>query len=179
MSCYSQDEDFDPFQVRLQAGQSNDAGIVVRSNFQAPDSDELDILACVDGYYAGKSMHDDVDDRFSRNPAVAILRQTKNMRAVVMIICGIENVDTQSAAWIRWTQFVDEDGISKFDFLHGYQSFDTNYEDGRSGADRLYSFFTIGRRRLVLNRCTAIPIRPLFLGRCPCGMEIRTLIPAG
>ena len=52
------------------------------------------------------------------------------MRARLFVMFGIENVNAQWGAGIYENQFVKEDGIWKLKYLHGYQTFYTNYEDG-------------------------------------------------
>lgn len=55
---------------------------------------------------------------------------TAEVRARLFVMFGIENVNAQWGAGIYENQFVKEDGIWKFKYLHGYQTFYTNYEDG-------------------------------------------------
>jgi len=55
---------------------------------------------------------------------------TAAIRARLFVMFGIENVNAQWGSGIYENQFVKEDGIWKFKYLHGYQTFYTNYEDG-------------------------------------------------
>jgi hypothetical protein len=55
---------------------------------------------------------------------------TANMRARLFVMFGIENVNAQWGAGVYENQFVKEDGVWKLSFLHAYQTFYTNYEDG-------------------------------------------------
>lgn len=55
---------------------------------------------------------------------------TANMRARLFVMFGIEDVNAQWGAGIYENQFVKEDGVWKFRYLHAYQTFYTNYEDG-------------------------------------------------
>jgi hypothetical protein len=52
------------------------------------------------------------------------------VRARLLVMFGIENVNAQWGSGIYENEFVKEDGIWKLDYLHGYQTFYTNYEDG-------------------------------------------------
>jgi len=55
---------------------------------------------------------------------------TAEIRARLFVMFGIENTNAQWGSGIYENQFVKEDGIWKFKYLHGYQTFYTLYEDG-------------------------------------------------
>jgi SnoaL-like domain len=52
------------------------------------------------------------------------------VRSRLLVMFGIENVNAQWGAGVYENEFVKEDGIWKLDYLHAYQTFYTNYEDG-------------------------------------------------
>lgn len=56
--------------------------------------------------------------------------QTASMRARLFVMFGIDNTQAQWGSGIYENQFVKEDGVWKFRYLHGYQTFYTIYEDG-------------------------------------------------
>jgi hypothetical protein len=56
--------------------------------------------------------------------------QSAAIRARLLVLFGIENVNAQWGSGIYENLFVKDDGIWKLDYLHGYQTFYTNYEDG-------------------------------------------------
>lgn len=56
--------------------------------------------------------------------------RSADVRARLLVMFGIENVNAQWGAAIYENQFVKEDGVWKLEYLHGYQTFYTNYEDG-------------------------------------------------
>jgi hypothetical protein len=53
-----------------------------------------------------------------------------NVRSRLFVMFGIENVDAQWGAGVYENELVKDDGVWKFDYLHGYQTFYTHYEDG-------------------------------------------------
>lgn len=55
---------------------------------------------------------------------------TANVRARLLVMFGIEDTQAQWGGGVYENQFVKEDGIWKFKYLHGYQTFYTLYEDG-------------------------------------------------
>jgi hypothetical protein len=82
---------------------------------------------------------------------------TANMRARLFVMFGIENVNAQWGAGIYENQFVKEDGIWQFKYLHGYQTFYTNYEDG--WAKRASAIFA-PYDRLPPDRPQSVPYDP-------------------
>ena len=56
--------------------------------------------------------------------------QTANVRSRPFIMFGIHGVRAQWGSGVYENRFVKEDGVWKFDYLHGYWTFYTNYEDG-------------------------------------------------
>ena len=58
---------------------------------------------------------------------------------------------------------VKEDGVWKFKYLHGYQTFYTNYEDGWAKRSSGSSRRTSGCRRTVRNRSRTRPYPPAFV----------------
>lgn len=56
--------------------------------------------------------------------------QTANARSRIIIMFGILNTNAQWGSGIYENEFVKQDGIWKFKYLHAYQTFYTNYEDG-------------------------------------------------
>lgn len=55
---------------------------------------------------------------------------TAYTRSRLFVMFGIENANAQWGSGIYENVFVKEDGVWKLDYLHGYQTFYTNYEDG-------------------------------------------------
>ena len=82
---------------------------------------------------------------------------TANMRARLFVMFGIQNVNAQWGAGIYENQFVKEDGVWKLSFLHGYQTFYTNYEDG--WAKRASAIFA-PYDRLPPDRQQSVPYDP-------------------
>ena len=82
---------------------------------------------------------------------------TANMRARLLVMFSIENVNAQWGAGIYENQFVKEDGVWKFKYLHGYQTFYTNYEDG--WANRASAMFA-PYDRLPPDRQQSVPYDP-------------------
>jgi len=82
---------------------------------------------------------------------------TANMRARLFVMFGIENVNAQWGAGIYENQFVKEGGIWRFKYLHGYQTFYTNYEDG--WAKRASAIFA-PYDRLPPDRPQSVPYDP-------------------
>ncbi|HEY8521109.1 MAG TPA: nuclear transport factor 2 family protein [Gammaproteobacteria bacterium] len=56
--------------------------------------------------------------------------RTAAIRSRLFVMFGIEGVNAQWGSGIYENTFVKEDGVWKFSYLHGYQTFYTNYEDG-------------------------------------------------
>jgi hypothetical protein len=56
--------------------------------------------------------------------------KTANVRSRPFIMFGIYGVNAQWGSGIYENRFVKEDGVWKIDYLHGYWTFYTNYEDG-------------------------------------------------
>jgi predicted small lipoprotein YifL len=56
--------------------------------------------------------------------------KTAYTRSRLFVMFGIINVNAQWGDGIYENVFVKQDGIWKLDYLHGYQTFYTNYEDG-------------------------------------------------
>lgn len=82
---------------------------------------------------------------------------TADMRARLFVMFGIENVNAQWGAGIYENQFVKEDGVWKLKYLHGYQTFYTNYEDG--WAKRASAIFA-PYDRLPPDRPQSVPYDP-------------------
>jgi SnoaL-like protein len=61
---------------------------------------------------------------------VAADGKTANVRSRPFIMFGIYGVNAQWGSGIYENRFVKEDGVWKIDYLHGYWTFYTNYEDG-------------------------------------------------
>lgn len=53
-----------------------------------------------------------------------------NVRSRLFVMFGIINRNAQWGAGIYENELVKEDGVWKLDYLHAYQTFYTNYEDG-------------------------------------------------
>ena len=53
-----------------------------------------------------------------------------NVRSRLFVMFGILNSNAQWGAGVYENELVKEDGIWKFKYLHAYQTFYTNYEDG-------------------------------------------------
>lgn len=56
--------------------------------------------------------------------------QSASIRARLLVMFGIEQTNAQWGSGIYENTFVKEDGTWKLDYLHGYQTFYTLYEDG-------------------------------------------------
>jgi SnoaL-like domain len=56
--------------------------------------------------------------------------KTAYARSRLFVMFGIMNVNAQWGDGIYENVFVKQDGVWKLDYLHGYQTFYTNYEDG-------------------------------------------------
>jgi hypothetical protein len=56
-----------------------------------------------------------------------------NVRSRLFVMYGIEDSNAQWGAGVYENELVKEDGVWKFDYLHAYQTFYTNYEDGWAG----------------------------------------------
>lgn len=56
--------------------------------------------------------------------------RTARVRSRLFVMFGIMNVNAQWGAGVYENELVKEDGVWKFDYLHAYQTFYTNYEDG-------------------------------------------------
>jgi hypothetical protein len=52
------------------------------------------------------------------------------VRSRLFVMFGIENTNAQWGAGVYENELVKQDGVWKFDYLHAYQTFYTNYEDG-------------------------------------------------
>jgi hypothetical protein len=52
------------------------------------------------------------------------------VRSRLLVMFGIQNVNAQWGAGVYENELVKEDGVWKFEYLHAYQTFYTNYEDG-------------------------------------------------
>jgi outer membrane murein-binding lipoprotein Lpp len=52
------------------------------------------------------------------------------VRSRLFVMYGIENTNAQWGAGVYENELVKEDGVWKFEYLHAYQTFYTNYEDG-------------------------------------------------
>lgn len=53
-----------------------------------------------------------------------------HVRARLFVMFGIHETNAQLGSGIYENVFVEEDGVWKIDYLHGYQTFYTDYEDG-------------------------------------------------
>ncbi len=56
--------------------------------------------------------------------------ETAHVRSRLFVMFGIMNTNAQWGDGIYENVFVKQDGVWKLDYLHGYQTFYTNYEDG-------------------------------------------------
>ena len=56
--------------------------------------------------------------------------ETAHVRSRLFVMFGILNANAQWGDGIYENVFVKQDGVWKLDYLHGYQTFYTNYEDG-------------------------------------------------
>lgn len=56
--------------------------------------------------------------------------RTANVRSRLFVMFGIHETNAQWGAGVYENVFVNEDGVWKLDYLHAYQTFYTNYEDG-------------------------------------------------
>ena len=56
--------------------------------------------------------------------------QSASVRSRLFVMFGIHEINAQWGAGVYENEFVKEDGVWKFTYLHGYQTFYTNYEDG-------------------------------------------------
>jgi hypothetical protein len=56
--------------------------------------------------------------------------QTASARSRLLVMFSVLNSNAQWGSGIYENEFVKQDGIWKFKYLHGYQTFYTNYEDG-------------------------------------------------
>jgi len=56
--------------------------------------------------------------------------QTASARSRLFVMFGIVNANAQWGSGIYENEFVKQDGVWKLRYLHGYQTFYTNYEDG-------------------------------------------------
>ena len=56
--------------------------------------------------------------------------QTASARSRLFVMFSILNSNAQWGSGIYENEFVKQDGVWKFKYLHGYQTFYTNYEDG-------------------------------------------------
>jgi hypothetical protein len=83
--------------------------------------------------------------------------RTATIRSRLFVMFGIENTNAQWGAGIYENQFVNEDGIWKLKYLHGYQTFYTNYEDG--WAKRASAIFA-PYERLPPDRPQSVPYDP-------------------
>lgn len=79
------------------------------------------------------------------------------MRARLFVMFGIHETNAQWGAGIYENQFVKEDGVWKLDYLHGYQTFYTLYEDG--WAKRASAMFA-PYDRLPPDRPQSVPYDP-------------------
>jgi hypothetical protein len=52
------------------------------------------------------------------------------VRSRLFVMYGIQNTNAQWGSGVYENELVKEDGIWKFEYLHAYQTFYTNYEDG-------------------------------------------------
>jgi hypothetical protein len=52
------------------------------------------------------------------------------VRSRLFVMFSIQNVDAQWGAGVYENELIKEDGVWKFDYLHGYQTFYTKYQDG-------------------------------------------------
>jgi hypothetical protein len=52
------------------------------------------------------------------------------VRSRLFVMFGIQNTNAQWGAGVYENELVKQDGVWKFDYLHAYQTFYTNYEDG-------------------------------------------------
>ena len=85
--------------------------------------------------------------------------ETAHVRSRLFVMFGILNANP-SAQWgdgIYENVFVKEDGVWKLDYLHGYQTFYTNYEDG--WAKRASAIFA-PYERLPPDRPQSVPYAP-------------------
>jgi hypothetical protein len=56
--------------------------------------------------------------------------RTANVRSRLFVMFGILDANAQWGAGVYENTLINEDGVWKFDYLHAYQTFYTNYEDG-------------------------------------------------
>jgi hypothetical protein len=56
--------------------------------------------------------------------------QTASARSRLFVMFSVLNANAQWGSGIYENEFVKQDGVWKFSYLHGYQTFYTNYEDG-------------------------------------------------
>lgn len=56
--------------------------------------------------------------------------ETANVRSRALIMFGVEGEEAQWGNAIYENVFVEQDGVWKLDYLHSYQTFYTQYEDG-------------------------------------------------
>jgi hypothetical protein len=55
---------------------------------------------------------------------------TAHVRSRLFVMFGILNANAQFGAGVYENELIKEDGVWKFKYLHAYQTFYTNYEDG-------------------------------------------------
>lgn len=83
--------------------------------------------------------------------------QTANVRSRLLVMFGIEDTQAQWGAGVYENQFVKEDGIWKFKYLHAYQTFYTIYEDGWANrASAIFAPFD----RMPPDRPQSVPYDP-------------------
>lgn len=82
---------------------------------------------------------------------------TADIRSRLLVMFGVFESSAQWGAGIYENQFVKEDGIWKLKYLHGYQTFYTNYQDG--WAKRSSAIFA-PYERLPPDRPQSVPYDP-------------------
>jgi hypothetical protein len=83
--------------------------------------------------------------------------QSANVRSRLLVMFGISGTNAQWGSGIYENQFAKQDGVWKIAYLHGYQTFYTNYEDG--WAKRSSSIFA-PYERLPPDRPQSVPYDP-------------------
>ncbi|HXS80027.1 MAG TPA: nuclear transport factor 2 family protein, partial [Gammaproteobacteria bacterium] len=82
---------------------------------------------------------------------------TAHVRSRLFVMFGIMNTNAQWGDGIYENVFVKQDGIWKLDYLHGYQTFYTNYEDGwAKKASAIFAPY----ERLPPDRPQSVPYAP-------------------
>lgn len=83
--------------------------------------------------------------------------RSASVRSRLLVMFGIEGVDAQWGSGIYENVLVKEDGVWKLDYLHGYQTFYTDYEEGWA---RYSSPIFAPYERLPPDRPQSVPYDP-------------------